>query len=65
MADTGKKMVRVTQVRSAVKRTADQQGTLLGLGLKGMNKTRELQDSPEVQGMLRKVRHLIRVESVG
>ncbi len=65
MADKGKNLVRVTQVRSAVKRTADQQATLRGLGLRGMNKTSELQDSPSVQGMLRKVRHLVRIDNAG
>ena len=57
-------MVRVTQIRSAVKRTVDQQQTLLGLGLRGLHKTRELQDTPAIRGMIRKVAHLLRIEAV-
>jgi large subunit ribosomal protein L30 len=57
--------IRVTKVRSDGKRGAAQQATLKGLGLGKMNSSRELQDSPEVQGMIRKVRHLVRVENVG
>ncbi len=57
--------VKVTQVRSGVKREADQQATLKGLGLGKMNRTRELEDTPSVRGMIAKVAHLIRVETVG
>jgi len=53
--------VSVTQIRGANKRTKDQQDTLLGLGLKRMHQTRELEDTPAVRGMIRKIRHLLRV----
>ena len=59
------KMIAVTQVRAAHKRTEDQQATLRGLGLKKLHATRELQDTPAVRGMIRKVAHLIRVEERG
>lgn len=57
-----KKTLKVTQVRSPIRRPADQQATLIGLGLNKMHRTRELEDTPAVRGMLRKVHHLVRVE---
>ena len=59
---TGKKTLKVTQVRSPIRRPADQQQTLIGLGLNKMHRSRELEDTPAVRGMIRKVHHLIRVE---
>jgi large subunit ribosomal protein L30 len=55
--------VRVTQIGSPIRRTADQRATLIGLGLNKMNRTRELKDTPEVRGMIAKVQHLVRVEA--
>jgi large subunit ribosomal protein L30 len=60
MAD--KATVRITQTGSAIGRPADQEATLVGLGLNKLHKTRELEDTPAVRGMIRKVRHLLRVE---
>ncbi|MCP5322798.1 MAG: 50S ribosomal protein L30 [Candidatus Paracaedibacteraceae bacterium] len=57
-----KKTLKVTQVRSPIRRPADQQATLIGLGLNKMHRTRELEDTPAVRGMIRKVHHLVRVE---
>ena len=57
-----KKTLRVTQVGSPIGRTADQRQTLIGLGLNKMHRTRELEDTPSVRGMIRKVAHLVRVE---
>jgi large subunit ribosomal protein L30 len=57
--------VRVTKIRSEGKRGEAQQATLRGLGLGKMNSSRELENTPEVQGMIRKVGHLLRVENVG
>ncbi|MBO43656.1 MAG: 50S ribosomal protein L30 [Rhodospirillaceae bacterium] len=59
------KKVRVTQTGSPIRREADQRATLIGLGLNKMNKTRELEDTPSVRGMLNKVKHLVRVDDVG
>ncbi len=56
------KTLKVTQTGSPIRRTADQRATLIGLGLNKMHKTRELQDSPEVRGMIRKVQHMVKVE---
>ena len=47
---------------SHIGRTEDQRGTLIGLGLNKRHRTRELVDTPEVRGMINKVRHLVRVE---
>ena len=57
-----KKTVRVTQIASGLGRKPGQQATLAGLGLKKLRSTRELEDTPAVRGMIRKVAHLIRVE---
>ena len=65
MADKKGATVRVTQIRSAIRRPKDQLATLKGLGLTRMNRTRELEDTPSVRGMINKVRHLVRVEDAG
>jgi len=54
--------VKITQVRSPIGRHSDQRRTLIGLGLNKINRSRELEDTPAVRGMIRKVRHLVRVE---
>lgn len=61
MADR-KKTVRVTQIGSPIRRPKDQRQTLIGLGLNKMHRTRELEDTPSVRGMIDKVSHLVRVE---
>ena len=53
--------IKITQTGSPIRRTKDQRGTLIGLGLNKMHKTRELEDTPEVRGMIRKVRHMVSV----
>ncbi len=57
-----KKTVKVTQVRSANRRTKDQEATLLGLGLRKIRGSSVLEDTPAVRGMIAKVAHLIEVE---
>ena len=57
-----KAMVRFTQFASGLGRKKDQIQTLTGLGLGKLRRTRELEDTPSVRGMLRKVAHLVRVE---
>lgn len=57
-----KTMVRFTQIASGLGRKKDQVQTLAGLGLGKIRRTRELEDTPAVRGMLRKVAHLVRVE---
>jgi large subunit ribosomal protein L30 len=65
MAKAAKATVKVTQIRSAIRRPKDQGATLRGLGLGKMNRTRELEDTPAVRGMIEKVKHLVRVEEAG
>ncbi len=55
------KTVTVEQIGSPIRRPKDQRQTLVGLGLNKLNRTRELEDSPAVRGMIHKVRHLVRV----
>ncbi|MBF0332889.1 MAG: 50S ribosomal protein L30 [Alphaproteobacteria bacterium] len=59
------KKVRVTQIGSPIGRRHDQRETLIGLGLNKLHRTRELEDTPSVRGMINKVHHLVRVEDAG
>ncbi len=56
------KTVRITQVRSAIGQTEKHRGTLRALGLGKIGRSTERRESPELAGMLRKVRHLVRIE---
>ena len=58
-----KKTIIVTQTGSPIGRRHDQRETLIGLGLNKRHRTRELEDTPAVRGMIDKVRHLVRVEA--
>jgi len=60
MAKSDKK-IKVEQYASAARRHFDQRQTLVGLGLNKIGRTRELPDTPATRGMIRKVRHLVRV----
>jgi large subunit ribosomal protein L30 len=54
--------MKITQVRSAIGQSEKHRGTLRALGLGKIGKTAEHDDGPVVAGMLRKVRHLVKVE---
>ena len=54
--------VRVTQTRSLIGQTARHRGTLRALGLGKIGRTAEHEDGPVLAGMLRRVRHLVKVE---
>jgi large subunit ribosomal protein L30 len=56
--------VKVTQIGSPIRRAPDQQQTLIGLGLNKMHKSRELEDTPSIRGMIAKVAHMLKVETV-
>ena len=56
--------IKITQIGSPIGRPNDQRETLIGLGLNKLNKTRELQDTPAIRGMVNKVSHLVRVEDL-
>jgi len=60
---TEKKTLIVTQIGSPIGREKDQEATLKGLGLNKLNRTRVLEDTPSVRGMLNKVHHMVRVEA--
>jgi large subunit ribosomal protein L30 len=53
--------IKITQTGSPIRRIPAQKQTLIGLGLNKMNRTVELQDTPEVRGMIRKVQHMVSV----
>ncbi|GAO97978.1 50S ribosomal protein L30 [Caedimonas varicaedens] len=54
-----RKMLKVTQVASAIRRPQDQAETLKGLGLRKLHQARLLEDTPSVRGMIEKVKHLV------
>jgi large subunit ribosomal protein L30 len=54
--------VKITQVRSAIGQTQKHRGTLRALGLGRIGRSTEREESPQLAGMLRKVRHLIRID---
>jgi len=55
------KTIVVKQIGSPIRRPEKQRQTLIGLGLNKMHKTRTLEDTPAVRGMVRKVAHLVEV----
>lgn len=64
MATKKMETVTVTQIGSPIGRKQYQRQTLVGLGLNKMHRTRTLEDTPSVRGMINKVQHLVRVEEI-
>lgn len=56
--------IKITQVRSIIKRPANQKATVAALGLKKINHSVEKEATPQVLGMVKKVQHLLKVEDV-
>lgn len=56
--------IKVTQVKSIIDRSERQKKTMQALGLRKMNQTVEHDDSPAILGMVEKVKHLVKVETV-
>ena len=56
--------IKITQVKSGVGRSDQQNRTLAGLGLRGPHKSVVLQDTVAIRGMIRKVSHLVTIEAV-
>lgn len=54
--------VKVKQVRSAINREKSQKATLVALGLRKLNQVVEHESTPAIEGMIRKVQHLVEVE---
>ena len=57
--------IRIRQVKSAGGHTGDQRRTVRALGIRALNQVVEHDDTPQIRGMIFKVRHLVRVEEVG
>ena len=57
-----KKTIKVMQIASPIGKPKDQRATLIGLGLNKMHKVSELEDTPAIRGMIKKVQHLVKVE---
>ncbi len=55
------KTIVVKQTGSPIRRPAKQRATLVGLGLNKMHKTRELEDTPSIRGMVNKISHLVTI----
>lgn len=55
------KKIIVTQIGSPIRRPQKQRATLVGLGLNKMHKTRELEDTPSVRGMVNSIPHLVKI----
>ena len=62
MAGKQQRTVKITQIGSPIGRRKDQRQTLIGLGLNKMHRTRELEDTPSVRGMINKIPHLVRLD---
>lgn len=58
------KKLRITQIRSGIDRPERQKRTLIALGIKKMNQTVELEATPQVAGMVKKIKHLLSVEEI-
>jgi large subunit ribosomal protein L30 len=56
--------VKITKVRSTIKRPKRQKDTMIALGLNKMNSSVEVELTPQIQGMITKVNHLVTVEEV-
>lgn len=56
--------IKITKVRSAIKRTQNQKRTLEALGLRKMGQVVEHEDTPNILGMIKKVNHLVSVETI-
>ncbi len=55
------KTIVVKQIGSPIRRPAKQRQTLIGLGLNKMHKTRELEDTPAIRGMIAKIPHMVEI----
>jgi len=58
------KTIVVKQIGSPIRRPAKQRQTLIGLGLNKMHRTRELEDTPSVRGMINKIPHMVQIIEV-
>ncbi len=61
MNNMNKKNIKIMLIKSGIGRKSDQKQTLIGLGLTRVGKIRELEDTPSVRGMVKKVSHLVKI----
>jgi large subunit ribosomal protein L30 len=54
--------LRITQIRSVITQSRSHRGTMRALGLRRIGRSVEHEESPQLAGMLKKVRHLVKVE---
>ncbi len=58
------KKIKITQIKSGIDRSERQKQTLIALGLKKMNASKEVEATPQILGMVNKVHHLVKVEEL-
>ncbi len=58
------KKLRISQVKSGIDRKADQKRTLIALGIRKMHHSVEVEATPQIEGMIRKINHLLSVEEI-
>ncbi len=58
------KKIKITQIKSGIDRSERQKQTLIALGLKKLNATKEVEATPQILGMVNKVSHLVKVEEL-
>lgn len=58
------KKLKITQVKSGIGRTKRQKDTLVALGFRRLNQTLEVESSPSIDGMVDKVKHLLKIEEI-
>ncbi len=58
------KRIKITQIKSGIDRSETAKRTLIALGLKKLNASVEVEASPQILGMVRRVNHLVRVEEM-
>jgi large subunit ribosomal protein L30 len=54
--------IRITQVKSVIDRTSRQKKTMEALGLRKMNSSVEKEETPQIKGMVKSVKHLVKIE---
>lgn len=59
------KKIKVTQIKSVIDRPERQKKTMVALGLNKLNASVEVEATPQILGMVRKVNHLVKVEELG
>ena len=58
------KKIKITQIKSGIDRSERQKQTLIALGLRKLNASKEVEATPQILGMVTKVNHLIAVEEL-